>query len=120
MPYDEALATYELAKYSDASPANRLRLLQTAYEDFKTCGAQYDLQRCAQQMQWLQQAQKQAGGLRPTNLVSRDQVMSVVGDPTGVGTFRSSRDDAELEDGDEVDDDGQDPSLQHHPCTLFN
>ncbi len=106
MPYDEALATYELAKYSDASPANRLRLLQTAYEDFKTCGAQYDLQRCAQQMQWLQQAQKQAGGLRPTNLVSRDQVMSVVGDPTGVGTFRSSRDDAELEDGDEVDDEG--------------
>ena len=83
MPYDEALATYELAIYGDASPAVRLRLLQAAYEDFKACGAQYDLERCAQQIRKLQPVERTAG--------------------TGIfGPLRGG--DAELEDIDEVDE----------------
>jgi hypothetical protein len=58
-------------------------LLQAAYEDFKACGAQYDLERCAQQIRRLQPVERTAG--------------------TGIfGPLRGG--DAELEDIDEVDE----------------
>ena len=84
MPYDEALATYELAIYGDASPAVRLRLLQAAYEDFKARGAQYDSERCAQQIRKLEQADRSGA------------VAGIFGPLRGA--------DAELEDIDEVDE----------------
>jgi hypothetical protein len=52
MPYDEALAMYELGKHADLThhPQARQKNLHQAQELFEACGARYDVQRCRVQL----------------------------------------------------------------------
>lgn len=61
MPYDEALALYELGKHAEAHQ-NRMNNLKRAQDLFEQCGAMYDFERCRQQLQRAERSKSGSAG----------------------------------------------------------
>ena len=114
MPYDEALALYELGKHADQNhqQALKVRHLQNAQDIFEKVGAEFDVQRCKLQLQRARGRLSTMGlpdegsRLRAPSAADLESFRELEQEVAG----EQPQDEAEDDDGDEEeeDDDGED------------